>query len=255
MKSDTRQLPLIDVDMQQPEYFCPERMEQAWEQEVQLTGQFKVPPAPPKRPCGESEPTIEMTKEAEQEAEEWENCVVRALTSWEGSPLSAEEKTHVKKAKTLKRVYSNIDHARTLDQSFHEHLEPDELNRRNGDQVLSRYLARTFFKHQKNEKSKKQTEKGDDDPMDPEIQSPVGSKIDIQDSERLQRFTSLNNLPRRGSTYLAPLQPDVGLKPKLEPEMRQQVLMVQSLRIWKFESELKLLVSCAGESDQLKTSS
>src|SRR5688572_24283527 len=120
--------------MQQPEYFTPEPMQQDWEQEIQETGQFTAPPI---KPDDYSSLTPESVKQAEQEAEEWEAGVVRALTSWEGSPLSGKEEAHVEKSKTLKSVYSStIDHPKTLDQSFHEHLELEELNRRNGDQVI-----------------------------------------------------------------------------------------------------------------------
>lgn len=224
--------------MQQPEYFTPEPMEQDWEQEIQSTGHF-VRPQFVSDNCKNR--TAEMIKEAQQEAEEWETGVVRALTSWEGNPLSPNEQAHLAKARTLKSVYSNIDNAKTLDQSFHEHLEREELNRRNGDQVISRYLARAYFKHHKSLENSKQDEEEDEgkETEDSGFLSPVVSKNDGLDRQPLQQIASLNRLPmpRRQSQYMA-LQPDDGMTTSNEAAIRQQVLMVQCLRIWKFESRV-----------------
>lgn len=221
---------MIDVDCQQPEFFKPECLKTEEEQKIQETGEIPLHTTN----IVETGHTSRELREAEEEAEEWDSMVVRALTAWAGSPFSTKEELHIDKARRLKESYTTIDHARTLDQSFHEHLEEDELNRRNGDQVVSRYIARTYLKHskayQRNGETPQDQAESDEDPL---LVSPMLSRADLQESHQHQRYGSFNHLSRRLTNYR---NLDDGEQSQEQLHIRQQVLVVPSLRVWKFES-------------------
>jgi hypothetical protein len=106
------QLPVVDVDMQQPAYYTPPD------------------------PDGQK---------SELETQDEEKFVKRYARK-QGRLLSITEKKHVTMMDSLKSSYKNwIYPPRSLDQCFYEWLEEEE-NYRNGDQVLSRYIARHWFK-------------------------------------------------------------------------------------------------------------
>ncbi|CAI6091552.1 unnamed protein product [Clonostachys chloroleuca] len=78
----------------------------------------------------------------------------------EGRPLDATEEKHVKMMESLASSYKTwIYPPRSLDQAFYEWLS-DKEEYRNGDQVLSRYLARYWFQSRK--RSSEQTAFPDD---------------------------------------------------------------------------------------------
>lgn len=107
-------LPVIDTDMQQPWFYDPN--------------------------MGSEE--NEQTEENAEDADERMALRVKEYTISEGLPLNEDEKTHVSRMQALEKAYKPIHFARTLDESFHEILSQKALNYRNGDQVISRYLAR-----------------------------------------------------------------------------------------------------------------
>ncbi|KAI3324488.1 hypothetical protein HD806DRAFT_47379 [Xylariaceae sp. AK1471] len=57
------------------------------------------------------------------------------------SPMEAEA-SYMKLRRKLQSTYRHIDAPASLDQYFHESIDDDDLNTRNGDQVISRFIAR-----------------------------------------------------------------------------------------------------------------
>lgn len=56
--------------------------------------------------------------------------------------LTEMEEQHLRKFISLKEAYPHLHDVRTLDEWFHENLDPAEALQRNKDQVLSRYISR-----------------------------------------------------------------------------------------------------------------
>ncbi len=59
----------------------------------------------------------------------------------------------------LQKAYSNVTvhHSRTLDQSYYESISPKDLEGRNADQVLTRYLVKLEKTLSENKKSRSRT--------------------------------------------------------------------------------------------------
>ncbi|KAH8174609.1 ankyrin repeats (3 copies) domain-containing protein [Sarocladium implicatum] len=218
-------LPLIDVDMQQPEIYKPSVVEQNVELQIQKhlleTGQV---PTQGSHLHNDNESLNNV-----RESETWDSCLVRALTCWAGTALTSQETTHVAKLRTLKKVYPIADHGRTLDESFHEHLEEEELNRRNGDQVVSRYAARAYLKHLKGSSLKSGVHQGEGADMQYYL-SPMASRVDFNVGP--PNANTLAATSTRNYQSSAPLTAHA----TNIPDLRQQVLVVQPLRMWKFEN-------------------
>lgn len=111
-------LPIIDNDMQQPHFYT-------------LKSDDKKNAIRNETQGGES--TMKETEKSRR---------VKEYTTGEGRSLDVKENIHVRNMEALEEVYPSTHFARTLDESFHEILDERDLNDRNGDQVLSRYLAR-----------------------------------------------------------------------------------------------------------------
>lgn len=58
-----------------------------------------------------------------------------------GQPTEAEE-SYSKLMESLRSTYGQVDPPVSLDEYFHESIDADDLNVRNGDQVMSRFIAR-----------------------------------------------------------------------------------------------------------------
>lgn len=108
-------MPVLDVDMQQPHYY-------------KATNNL----------LGQSQATGNATMPSSASA-------LKYVTD-EGRSLSQEEKAYVKRLEDLKTSYPDVHMARSLDEAFHELLEPENILIRNGDQTLSRHIARSRAK-------------------------------------------------------------------------------------------------------------
>jgi hypothetical protein len=210
--------------MQQPEYYTPDSVDQR--DELQLQHELMDTGELPKqrKDVVDSSPDSNDVRETES----WDSCLVRALTSWEGTALSDADRARVANSKLLRKMYSDIDGAKTLDASFHEHLDPDELNRRNGDQVVSRYLARSYIKHLREVRHQKKSANGKRDAWgrSSSLTNILGPHQRFGSSRDLLRQSKRNSwLIEDGKTVIGG-----------PPPIRQQVLVVQPLRIWKFKS-------------------
>lgn len=123
-------LPVVDTDMQQPRFYIPDnddKLSEFWDEaEGAKTTSW---PARPHGPESTNEEGHKLLR-------------VQEYTISEGRSLTESESNHVKNMEDLEKAYRSIHFARTLDDSFHEILDKRDLNERNGDQVVSRYLAR-----------------------------------------------------------------------------------------------------------------
>ncbi|KAL1880155.1 hypothetical protein Daus18300_001518 [Diaporthe australafricana] len=115
LAAEFAEIPIIDVDMQQPYYY--------------------------QKPSDDQVVDIETEVAADETWVATERRLVKKYASNEGRPLTPEEEDYIDKMWDLGKYYE-VHNSRSLDESFHELLDADDINQRNGDQVLSRYLAR-----------------------------------------------------------------------------------------------------------------
>ena len=180
----TFQLPFLDVDMQQPAYFKPE-LGPVPDEET----------APPQGPVRTAMPTphwlstifrdskVDQTETPEAETEaDIESSTVKAYTTHPGRDLGEGEKQHVDNLRNLHQFYnSDVQVSSSLDEYFHEFLDDKGLQERNSDQVISRFIARTWWRADKDEESKK--------PEVDDIDGEGGSDIDDDDDKTAEPRT------------------------------------------------------------------
>ncbi|PVH90468.1 hypothetical protein DM02DRAFT_734565 [Periconia macrospinosa] len=124
-------LPLVDIDMQQPAYFSPKRDETL-----------------PKGPVNAAD-GVDLANES---GEAKEARKVKEYTTHPGRDLDEQESARVENLENLWQSYhTKTQLPLTLDGYSHEFLDEDSLKSRNGDQVISRFIARHRFNWEKNE--------------------------------------------------------------------------------------------------------
>ncbi|KAH8895417.1 hypothetical protein GQ53DRAFT_50576 [Thozetella sp. PMI_491] len=153
-------LPVIDVDGQQPYYYLADDDER---------GKEEI--AKPEDPDAE-------TPEAR------ERRLLRKYTIKEGRPLSEQQDEHVQMMWSLGGAYQDLHRARSLDETFYELLPANDINYLNGDQVLSRFIAR--FRREIENESDSEDEEEEGNPEVDETEDSLTEKDGKLDGKNTQ---------------------------------------------------------------------
>lgn len=95
-----------------------------------------------------------MSEGSPEETDQYQQLLqkVQHFTLDDNERLTAEETKHADLVKQLLQVYEvhgHIDLPRSLDEYFHESIDDIDVNLRNGDQVISRFIARKRIEWEK----------------------------------------------------------------------------------------------------------
>ncbi|RYP73230.1 hypothetical protein DL769_004250 [Monosporascus sp. CRB-8-3] len=130
--ANAEELPIIDIDMRKPYY--DRRKAQEVEEKAVMDGaehrRVKKEKSTKKNDNPEKDPETLFAKK------------VKEYTVDEGGTPVETEMNYTKLMEKLRAVYEQVDVPVSLDEYFHESIDKDELNVRNGDQVISRFIAR-----------------------------------------------------------------------------------------------------------------
>lgn len=75
---------------------------------------------------------------------------IKECTVDKGGPATKVEEDYTKLMDKLRSTYKHVDPPISLDKYFHESIDEHDLNVRNGDQVISRFIARRRVEKEQN---------------------------------------------------------------------------------------------------------
>lgn len=130
--TNAEKIPIIDIDMRQP-YYNRAKAQATEGKEVagnMVHGRTSREKGMKKNDDPDKDPETLFAKK------------IQEYTVDEGGTPTQAETSYTNLMKNLRAVYKEVDVPASLDEYFHESIDEDELNIRNGDQVISRFIAR-----------------------------------------------------------------------------------------------------------------
>ncbi|ORY11349.1 hypothetical protein BCR34DRAFT_327983 [Clohesyomyces aquaticus] len=194
-------LPIVDIDLRQS-YYDPELARAVEAKGLKTEKKAKSRKKPDQAPKVDSEASLSKK--------------IKEYTIDESGVPTETEKSYSKLMEDLRRIYKVVDSSVSLDEYYHESIDWADLNVRNGDQVMSRFIARNRAERE---------------------------NIIAQEDQH-QSASAQNQIQNTGET-LSKLEAGLGndlqgnddLPLDVTPNFRQKILVVPRFWIWKVDDD------------------
>lgn len=172
---------------------------------------------------------------------------IKEYTVDEGGKPSKVEEEYTNLMEKLRSSYEHVDPPISLDKYFHESIDENDLNVRNGDQVISRFIARQRVE---TEHSTENPPGGT--PPTRTLTNKSGNEKKGNQQGQQQNDTSLTSTPSQLEAGLGRLLTNEELPADDEGAFRQRILTVPRFWIWKVDGKTRTFLQ-RGSMDELLT--